>query len=319
MIIEALLFIFGLYILIKGADFIVDSSTKLARKFGVSNFVIGLTLVAFGTSIPEFIVSLFAAIKGVTDLTLGNIIGSNIANILLILGIASLVSEVKINSPRILQQIAYSILAPIALAIIAFRPNLMLGPPTINEYISIVFIALTFGFVYSNFKKPKKVGRKKPKTKRHLEKPSLTITKLIAGIIGIYLGGKFVVDGAVAISHFLGISHFLISATIVAIGTSLPELAVSLVSIYRKNIGMTLGNIIGSNVMNVFFILGFTSVIKRINVPQVFLPDMGFMFLSSAYLFLIIKYRKKETLNKKDGIALLLTYAIYVAYIMVRG
>ncbi len=319
MVITYILFALGIYLLVKSADWIVDSSSSLAKKWGVSSLIIGLTVVAFGTSLPELVVNVFAAFKGAAEVSFGNIIGSNIANILLVLGITAMIGTIRVKSDTVWKQIPFALLAAFVLFVLAGRPM----PEGVNFLLwsdGLLFLAIFAMFLYYVFQTAKKDKYKEVKSKKDEMDSNFKIGfKLVLGLIGIYFGGLWVVDGAVAVATRFGLSEFLISATIIAIGTSLPELVVCVVAAAKKNLDLAVGNIIGSNIFNILWVFGVIPFIAPIRVPK-FIPfDIGVMFLATLLLFIFMFIGKKHKLSRKDGWVFVIFYLLYVAYLIVRG
>ena len=318
MVIEYILFIIGIYFLIKSAGLIVSSSSSIAKKLGVSNLMIGLTIVAFGTSLPELIINLFAALRGSAEISFGNVIGSNIANILLVLGIVAIIGNVKLKSSTVWKEIPFALLSVFVLfaltSKIFFNNNNLF---TWND--GLVLLALFVMFLYYVFQMAMK-DKKDIGFVEKVDESNLKITlKLIIGIIGIYFGGKFVVDGAVFIAGQLGLSEYLIAATIIAIGTSLPELVVSVFAVLKKNVDLAVGNIVGSNIFNILWVLGIVPLIRPLKIPSFIGFDIGIMFLVTLLLFIFMFVGKKHGLNKKSGILFVSLYVLYIAYLIIRG
>lgn len=265
MILSLILVIVGLVILVKGADFLVSGSASIAKKFGVSSLVIGLTVVAFGTSLPELTVSLLAAIRGNSDIALGNVVGSNIANILLILGITSVLGIIPVKSSTVWKEVPFSLLA--ILTVLFLGSDVYFGQGTKNMisggdgFILIGFFILFLYYIagISNDEENTDSGIKKYST-------WISIGLIALGLIGLIVGGKMFVDGAVKIAQLFGVSERVIGLTIVAIGTSMPELMTSIVAARKGQNDIAVGNIIGSNIFNIFWILGISSIFAPINI-----------------------------------------------------
>lgn len=320
--IKYFLFLLGIFFLIKGACYIVEGSSSLANKLGVPTLVIGLTIVAFGTSTPELVVNIFAAIRGSTDIAFGNIIGSNIANILLVLGLAAIIKPIKLVVSTIWKEIPFSFLAVVILFIFSnFKLIDKIDLPLLTRASGMIMLCFFIIFVYYTVEMAKK-------NKRELDKKDLKIKKysnykiflmILGGLAGLYLGGKWVVDGAIFIASKLGLSQFLISATIIAIGTSLPELATGIVAIKKKDDDLTVGNSVGSNIFNIFWILGITALIAPIAIPGFINIDIIFLGMVTFLLFIFLFIGKKHQIDRWQGIMFILLYAAYITFIAIRG
>ncbi len=317
--IEYLMLILGLALLVKGADILVDGSATLAHKIGVSSLFIGLTVLAFGTSLPELIISLISATRGNSEIIYGNIIGSNMSNMLLVLGVTSLFMTIKANKSTVKKEIPYSIIAALLLLIFsayyAYK-NVQGTLHIIEGTILLIAFGLFLWYVLLMAKSDRKKTipldvEHKPLTK------TKTILMILGGIIALYLGGRWTVNAAVMVAENLGMSEFFISATIIAIGTSLPELAISITAAIKKQIGMLFGNIIGSNIFNILWVIGITAVITPIVIPAKMIIDLTILILINCLLLFFV-WKKKE-LNKKQGVILLMLYALYLIYLFLRG
>ena len=319
MVITYILFVLGLYILIKSADWIVDSSSSLAKKLGVSSLIIGLTVVAFGTSLPELVVNVFAAFRGAAEVSFGNIIGSNIANIFLVLGVTAMIGTIRIKSATVWKQIPFALLAAFVLFLLTNRA-ISSGEGFLLWNDGLILLAIFVVFLYYVFQMAK---RDKDGVIGHINEEidsnwKIGI-KLLLGLVGIYFSGKWIVDGAVFIATQFGLSEYLISDTIIAIGTSLPELVVCIVAALRKNLDLAVGNIVGSNIFNILWVFGVIPFIAPLEVPRFVGFDIGIMFLATLLLFIFMFIGKKHKLCRKDGMVFVLFYILYIAYLIVRG
>lgn len=318
MILELFLLFLGLALLVKGADFLVTGSSSLAKKFKISSLAIGLTIVAFGTSLPETIVNVYAGIQGNSDIGFGNIIGSNICNILLILGICACIFPLKIEKSTIMQEIPFALLACTNFFIYS---NKSLINTSIENYITRadgLVIALPFlVFLYYIY-----FMIKNNKIKIEDDIRNLSFFKIIClitfGLVLLCAGGKMVVNSTVKIAQIMGISELLISCTIVAIGTSLPELITSVMAIIKKEMNIAVGNIIGSNIFNILFVIPVTCSISPMKVPKNINYDFGFMFFATI-LLLIFSINKKKEIQMWKGIIFLSTYLLYIGFLIIRG
>jgi cation:H+ antiporter len=311
-----ILFVVGFYILIKGADLLVDGSSSIAKRFNISNIVIGLTIVAFGTSAPEFIVNIFASAKGNTEIAIGNILGSNIANILLILGIASIIYPISAKKNTVLKEIPFSLLAALLVTITA-NDILIDGNPisVITRIDGLVFLGFFIIFLYYTFsitKSDEDINETPVKELSYFK----AIAYILLGFTGLVLGGNWIVEGAVKIAESFNISQSLIGLTIVAVGTSLPELATSAVAAYKKQTDIAIGNVVGSNIFNVFWILGVSSIIRPLPVNTDSNVDVLVNILASLILFFAMYVGKKHVLERWQGVLLVLLYLGYITFLI---
>lgn len=313
------LFALGFALLIKGADLLVEGSSSLARRLGISNLVIGLTVVAFGTSAPELFVNLFAAFNGTTDIAIGNIIGSNTVNILFILGLSAVIRPLAVTSGTVWKEIPMSLLAA-ALVLLMANDRVIDGGTAdvltridgfVLEAFFVIFLYYTFG-----------IAKAEDGAEEVAQKPRslpASIGMVALGLVGLVVGGQWIVGGATAIALALGLSEALIGLAIVAIGTSLPELATSAVAAYKGNADIAIGNVVGSNIFNIFFILGLSAIIR----PLPFAPALNFDLWAcvgaSALLFVWMFLGKRHVLERWQGVACIALYVLYVAAIVVRG
>lgn len=317
-----ILFAVGIFLLVKGADYLVEGSTSLAKKLRVPTLIIGLTIVAFGTSMPELIVNIVSAIKGTGEVAFGNIIGSNISNILLILGIAALITNLKIQHSTIWKEIPFSLLAIIVLFV--FSNVFFLDKLNINSLlrtegiILLLFFVIFLYYVFELVKRKKlQFEDKKIEIKKH--SGVVIFLMILGGSVGLYFGGKWTVEGAISIAQACGLSQFLISATIIAIGTSLPELITSITAALKKDVDLAVGNVVGSNIFNIFWILGVSAIIKPIPFPSFINIDLIILLFATLLLFLFMFVGKRHELERWQGIIFLLIYISYIAFIIIRG
>lgn len=315
-----ILLVIGFVFLIKGADMLVDGASSLAKKFNISNLVIGLTVVAFGTSAPELFVNLFASFNGTTDIAIGNIVGSNIVNMLLILGIAAVIYPLKVSKGTVWKEIPLSLLAALLLLVMA-NDTIIDGAMfnALTRIDGIVLISFFIVFLYYTFgiAKNQENGDDQPSPK--LYSAWATAGLIILGLIGLVIGGHWIVNGATAIAVSLGLSDALIGLTIVAIGTSLPELATSAVAAYKKNADIAVGNVVGSNIFNIFWILGLSSVISPLPFTPMLTFDLWVAVIAAVLLFGIMFIGKRHVVEKWQGIIFILMYIAYIVFIVVRG
>jgi len=311
-----LLVLIGFVLVIKGADLLVDGACALARKLSVSDLMIGLTVVAFGTSLPELAVNVFASIKGSTDIAIGNILGSNIANILLILGISGTIYPLIVTRGTVWKEIPLSLLAAFLLGILA-NDRLIDndGSSALTRTDGLVLLSFFVIFIYYTLGIAKRIEGSEalyPVKERSIKKTSIMI---VAGL-ALISGGKLVADGAVDLATALGISQSTIGLTIVAVGTSLPELATSAMAAYKKNPEIAVGNIVGSNIFNIFFILGITSLIRPLPFAAKRNLDIGVLILANILLFLFMFTGKKRKLDRWEAGLFLIIYSAYILFLI---
>ena len=314
-----ILFVIGFVILIKGADALVAGASSLAKRLNISNLAIGLTVVAFGTSAPELIVNVIASVQGNTDIAIGNIIGSNIANILLILGISSIIYPLAVKKNTVWKEIPLSLLAALLLGILANDVLLDNAPySALTRIDGLVLIAFFIIFLYYTFGIAKVENGD---TEDDIEQAGTVkaVALIVLGLTGLAIGGKWIVDGAVHIASSLGVSQAFIGLSIVAIGTSLPELATSAVAALKKNTDIAIGNVVGSNIFNIFWVLGLSATIKPLRFEPASNTDIGMVILASFLLFGLLFLGKRHKLEKTEGVIFVLTYIAYIVFLVVRG
>lgn len=316
MLLEVILFIIGIGILLFCADFLIKGSVKIAKHFGISPLIIGLTLVAFGTSFPELSVSVLAALQGNPGIALGNVIGSNIANIGLIIGLAALLFPLKVSKSTLFFESPFMLFSSFLLLLFGYSV-LGSGITRIEGIILLLFFLIFLWYVYyitKNENKTKLYREYAAEYTGHVKmlKPLLMV---FFGLLGVIGGAKLMVDSAVSIAAGLGISESIIALSVIAIGTSLPELVTSVVAAYRKEPDIAIGNIIGSNIFNILLILGVSSVISPLRVSAALIVDMV-MMMFFAVIFLFFAFSKRE-ISRAEGAAFLLSYLLYIVYIFV--
>lgn len=312
-----ILFAVGFVFLIKGADFLVDGAASVARKLNVSDLVIGLTVVAFGTSTPELFVNVIASYKGNTEIAVGNVLGSNIANVFLILGLSAVIYPLAVTRGTVWKEIPFSLLAVVVLLFAANDRILdRAGTSALTRIDGLIFLCFFIIFIYDTFSIAARVEGLEahvPARAHGWLRPSLSIS---AGLAGLIIGGKWIVDGAVALATKSGISESLIGLTIVAVGTSLPELATSAVAAYKKNADIAVGNVVGSNIFNIFFVLGISASIRPLPFQTKNNLDVGAVILSSLMLFFFMFTGKKRSLDRWEGVVFLILYAAYIIFLV---
>lgn len=296
----------GFFLLVKGADWFVDGASGLARKLGIPQLVIGLTIVAMGTSLPEAAVSISAALRGNAEIAIGNIVGSNILNILIILGVTALIATLKVADSTVRYEIPFMIVVTFVLLWLGYTG----GQVTRLEGIILwVLFLLYLRYLYMMAKKGKEEER---------EAEQLSTAKIIglilAGVVMIVAGSNFAVEGASNLAKALGISQRFIGLTIVALGTSLPELVTSVSAARKHNADIAIGNIVGSNIFNILFIVGTTALITPVTFASGFVVDT--LIAAAVGILLFVCVARTKELRKKAGIVMLLAYILYFLYLL---
>lgn len=310
--------VIGLGILILGAEGLVRGAASIARKTGISPLVIGLTVVAFGTSAPELIVNIMAAIKGSADIAIGNIIGSNIANILLILGVATIIYPLSVKKSTVWKEIPFALLAMILVFTMgndSIFDKTDFNAITRTDGFSLIAIFIIFLFYTFGLSKIDNAQAEKIKTFSWFTSIFLTT----GGLIFLFFGGKILVDNAVILARLAGLSEALIALTIVAIGTSLPELFTSVVAAFHRHDDIAIGNIVGSNIFNVFWILGLTGTILQLPFSPTVNIDVLVGIAATFLLFIFMFIGTRQKLNRWQGILFVLMYITYLGYLINRG
>ncbi len=315
MAISILIIVTGFVLLIKGAGWLVTGASALAKKYNVSDLVIGLTIVSFGTSAPELVVNSVASFQRHSDIVFGNILGSNIVNLFLVLGIVGLINPILVHTNTVWKEIPVSVLAVV---ILYFLSNgFMLQQSNIlSRFDGLILLAFFGAFLYYIYLQMKS-DRNDPET---LSIKTLAVWKIwlliIAGLAALMLGGKLVVDNAVKIATELGISEKIIGLTIIAIGTSLPELMTSVVAALKKNSDIALGNIIGSNIFNIFLILSVSSLINPVDFNTSFNTELYLLAGGTLILFIAMFTGGNKKLDRWEAAILLATYILYTVYLI---
>lgn len=322
-----LLLIPGVLFLMKGADFFVDSSASLAKRLKISPIVIGLTVVAFGTSLPELVVNLMSAITGSTAIAFGNVVGSNIANILLILGTSAVISPLVVKHNTVWKEIPMSFLAAILLLLFSLQlqidtnriweivgksSNFVVGSIGMSHGIFLLLVFIIF--LYYTFAIAKDADASAP-TIRQMSVAKAWIFVLL-GLSAIMLGGKMTVDGALMIARAFGISEALLGLTVVAVGTSLPELVTNVVAARKGHVDIAIGNVIGSNIFNILFILSMTSIFRPIPVNIADIANIVFLLFVTLLTFVFLFVFDRYKVGKIEGAIMLAMYVSYVGYLV---
>ena len=313
---NVLLLIGGLALILLGANGLTDGAAAVAKKFRISDLVIGLTIVAFGTSAPELVISVMAALGGSAEMAIGNVVGSNIFNVLMIIGVTALVMPIKVGEGTLSKEIPLMILCSFVIAFMANDVLLDGGNLNIISRIDgmillaffLIFLGYTFAIARNGNDEAEGEIKEMP-----IWKSALFI---IAGLAGLVFGGQFFVDGASGIASALGVSESTIGLTIVAGGTSLPELATSVTAALKKNSGIAIGNVIGSNLFNVFFVLGCSATISPLPMGGINNIDMLVLIGSALLFWLVGWFFKKRTITRVEGALLVICYVAYTAFLI---
>ncbi|MBI2640279.1 MAG: calcium/sodium antiporter [Candidatus Sungbacteria bacterium] len=313
MTLSLFLFFIGFYVLVKGANWLVDGASSLARRLNIPGIIIGLVIAGIGTSIPEFAVTFFSNLTGEGGIGLGTVVGSNTFNILFILGFTALAFRLPFRTEWVERDLWWNMLA-VAIVLVFALP----GANGISR-LEGVFMLLIFGaWIYVVIRQSNQMEETAEPEIRLLTFP-IALGFILAGLVGVVIGGKWVVDGAVVFARALGTSEQLIGLTIVGIGTSLPELAVTFVAAYKGRMGIAIGNIIGSNIFDFLMILGFAALFKPISFPQDAFFDGIVTLFSAALLYGSMFVGEPLVLKRWQGLVFVFLYVVYLVYILGRG
>lgn len=304
---QVLLLIFGIVVVLKSADWLTNGAVGLATKLGISQIVIGLTIVAIGTSMPEFFVSIVSAIKGTPDLAVGNIVGSNIFNVLLIVGVAATVAPIAIQRATVRRDIPIAIVASIMLTFMMLDDN-------ISRIDALILFASFIAFIWITLRNSKNDANEKDASTEKVIPTWKSVLFIIFGLVGLVLGSNIFVDNASSLAHGWGISDAVIGLTIVAGGTSLPELATSAVAARKGDSGIAIGNVLGSNVFNILMILGLTGIISPMHIQNITYIDMAVMVISMA-LFWLFSFTKLRV-ERWEGCVLIACFLGYITWLV---
>ena len=316
--IAILLVVAGFVALVKGADLLVAGASSLAKMLGVSTLLVGLTVVALGTSMPELVVNVFAALKGTSDIAVGNIIGSNISNIALVLGLSAAIFPMRVQNSTIWKEIPFALLAVVLVSIMASDVVLSgLASDQLTRGDGLVLVSFSVIFLYYILGLAKQ-GKADLDEVPSLSKQRIVIYILI-GMVALVVGGKLVIEGAVSLAEAIGLSERVIGLTVVALGTSLPELVTSVVAALRKQPDLSVGNIVGSNILNIFLVLGVSASIAPLPFSDAALFDAIFNTLITLLLFLFMFVGHKHKLERWQGISFVVMYVMYMSYTVING
>lgn len=316
---NAILLVVGLVLILGGANYLTDGSAAIARRFGISDLIVGLTIVAFGTSAPELTISAMSAAAGNTGMAIGNIVGSNIFNTLAIIGVVALVRPLKIEHSIMANEIPLVIVASVVLLAMGCSQWLDGTSPEISRVSGIIlllFFAIFMRYVFASAKTAHHDEKEKSPASKPMPKMWLSCIMVVGGLAALIYGGDMFVDSASALAKDLGVSDAVIGLTIVAAGTSLPELATSVVAAVKGNNGIAVGNVIGSNIFNIFMVLGVAATVRPLPFGDITVVDLLVM-TGSAVLFLLFGWLfGKRTITRVEGGVMAACYIAYIAYLI---
>lgn len=319
--IDTLLLIGGLILILAGANYLTDGAAAVAKRFRISDLVIGLTIVAFGTSAPELVISILSAINGSAEMSIGNVVGSNIFNVLMIIGCTALVLPMKVGEGTMSKEIPLVILASIVLALFANDVWLDGGSANVISRIDgLVLLGFFLVFMRYTFAIARNGGDEAAEEQKIKILPGWkSAIFIVGGLLGLVGGGQLFVEGASGIARALGVSESVIGLTLVAGGTSLPELATSITAALKKNSGMAIGNVIGSNLFNIFFVLGCSASIAPLPIGNINNVDMMVLIGSAVLFWLVGWFFKKRTITRPEGALLVICYIAYTTYLIAQA
>lgn len=319
MLIDFLWIVAGLVMILVGSDWLVDGASGIARKYGISEFIIGMTIVGIGTSMPELVASVISAIGGHGDMAVGNVTGSNICNVLLILGVTALISPIRYTKSNVRKDIPFAIGVSLFLLLVLYNGFGLtgeMGMPGISR-IDALFLLLVFAvFMIDSFKSAKQGDDDEEGAKPM--SMGKAIVFIVLGLAGLIFGGQFFVDHTVSIAERFHVSEAFISITLMALGTSLPELATCVVAAIKGKNQLALGNVIGSNIFNISLIIGASAVISPFEIASISTVDMLMVIVAIALLWMAAFTFKKNKLDRVEGVIFLLVYIAYIAYLTIN-
>jgi cation:H+ antiporter len=316
---DVLITALGLVVLVVAADFLVKGASSIAARYGISPLMIGLTVVSLGTSMPEMLVSVTAGLQGSADLAVANVLGSNIFNVLVVLGVAAMIHPLKVQNSTVVSEIPFSLSAAILLGFLAnaalFSTKHELSISRLDGVILLWFFLLFMLYIFSISNSEQSDDARPPAVRSF----AASVVFIVIGGIGLYFGGKWAVDGAVALAGQWGVDDALIGLTIVAIGTSLPELVTSAMAAYRKETDIAVGNVVGSNIFNILWILGVTSSINKLPFNIISNIDIVMVIASTMLILLAIVASRAATITRGWGAVFVCVYIAYILYVIQRG
>ena len=324
MILTILLLLAGFALIILGANYFTEGASALALRFGISEFIIGMTVVAIGTSMPELVVSLLSAIKGSSDMAIGNVVGSNMFNVLVILAASAIIRPIPLTRDNMRKDLPFLMLASVACLVVASDVFLSgAGEGVISRSEGLLLLGFFLVFMAYTIFSGKQTGKisiseKKKRVLARRKHILVVILMIVGGCAGLVFGADLFLDNATAIARSLGISEAVIAVTLVAAGTSMPELATSVVAAVKGNTDIALGNIVGSNIVNIFLVLGASATVKPLTMGDIIPGDMIVNIVVSLLIFMCAFTFRKDYIDRKEGIIFLFLYVAYVWWLMVR-
>ncbi len=315
MAIQFAILVAGLVLIVLGANYLVEGSSSIARKFGLSEFIIGLTIVGIGTSTPEMVVSFMSAFKGNADMAIGNVVGSNIFNTLVILGVTALISPMLITKSNLKRDIPMNIVVTALLIFLGLNATIFgKGEDVLSRVDGLILLAIFAWYMYGSFKNDQAEENNEEEVKQRSIGVSLLM--IAGGLAGLVFGGNLSVDSATALAKLFGVSDKFIAITILAGGTSMPELATCIVAAYKGKGQLALGNILGSNIGNILLILGGAALIHPLSMASMTFVDLGLVFVCTLFILATAYMFKKKTLDRFEGAIFLLMEAGYMWYLI---
>ena len=316
LLIQIVTLVGGLVLILLGANYLVDGASSVAKKFGLSEFVIGLTIVGIGTSTPEMVVSYLSAFQGKADMAIGNVVGSNIFNTLLILGITALISPIAITKSNLRKDIPMNIVVTVLLIVLGMNHTLFgIGNDVVSRLDGVLLLGIFAWYLWSSFKSDKAGNESEDSNGIVVRKGAVSAIMIIGGLAGLVIGGRLFVNSATSLAQMFGVSDKFIAITIMAAGTSMPELATCVVAALKGRGQMALGNALGSNIFNILLILGGSALISPISFGGMTMVDLGVVLLCSVFILLSAYVFRKKELDRYEGAIFILTEAAYMWYL----
>ena len=318
MIANIILLVVGFYVLIKGASYLIEGASSIAARMKISPLIIGLTIVAFGTSAPELVVNVISAIQGANQVAIGNILGSNLANILLVLGLAAAISALRVQKQTVAKEIPFSLLA--AFIVLIFVSDVVLDHAAIDVISrtdGLAMLGFFVIFMYYTYFASKSIPEepRRPKTSSRL----ISTISIIGGLLALFVGGHLIVQNAVSIADILGVSQSIIGLTVVALGTSLPELVTAIMAVRKGETDMAIGGVVGSNIFNIFLVLGLTATISPIAFDYANFSDALMVIVASLLLFVTMYLGTRHRLERWAGVLFVAMYVLYIGFRIVEA